>query len=217
MAAVVIVAVIELIDFASLRRLYRVQTGRLARIYRYAARADFVGALAAMLGVLLFETLPGLIIGITVSIVLLLMRSSRPHVTPLRRLPATGDWVDAREHPELSAPDGVIVVRVESSLYFANSDFVRAQIRALPDQATTLVVIDGRTSPSIDVSAVDMLVQLREDLRRQGVELVLAQEAGQVRDVLSHVSDHGEPAIFPTVDEVIRDHPRVSAAGDGDR
>ena len=90
LAAVVIVAVIELIDFASLRRLYRVQTGRLARIYRYAARADFVGALAAMLGVLLFETLPGLIIGIVVSIVLLLMRSSRPHVTPLRRLPATG-------------------------------------------------------------------------------------------------------------------------------
>jgi sulfate permease, SulP family len=217
LAAVVIVAVIELIDFASLRRLYRVQTGRLARIYRYAARADFVGALAAMLGVLLFETLPGLIIGIVVSIVLLLMRSSRPHVTPLRRLPDTGDWVDAREHPELSAPDGVIVVRVESSLYFANSDYVRAQIRALPDHATTLVVIDGRTSPSIDVSAVDMLVQLREDLRRQGVELVLAQEVGQVRDVLSQASDHGEPAIFPTVDEVIRDHPRVSAAGDSDR
>jgi sulfate permease, SulP family len=217
LAAVVIVAVIELIDFASLRRLYRVQTGRLARIYRYAARADFVGALAAMLGVLLFETLPGLIIGIVVSIVLLLMRSSRPHVTPLRRLPATGDWVDAREHPELSAPDGVIVVRVESSLYFANSDYVRAAIRALPDHDTTLVVIDGRTSPSIDVSAVDMLVQLREDLRRRGVELVLAQEVGQVRDVLSHASDHGEPAIFPTVDEVIRDHPHVSAAGDGDR
>jgi SulP family sulfate permease len=217
LAAVVIVAVIELIDFASLRRLYRVQTGRLARIYRYAARADFVGALAAMLGVLLFETLPGLIIGIVVSIVLLLMRSSRPHVTPLRRLPDTGDWVDARGHPELSAPDGVVVVRVESSLYFANSDYVRAQIRALPDQDTTLVVIDGRTSPSIDVSAVDMLVQLREDLRRRGVELVLAQEVGQVRDVLSHASDHGEPAIFPTVDEVIRDHPRVSATGDGDR
>ena len=52
-----------------------------------------------------------------------------------------------------------------------------------------------------------MLVQLREDLRREDVELVLAQEVGQVRDVLSHASDHGEPAIFPSVDEVIRDHP----------
>ncbi len=170
-----------------------------------------------MFGVLLFETLPGLIIGIIVSIVLLLMRSSRPHVTPLRRLPESGDWVDARGHPELEAPEGVVVLRVESSLFFANADYVREQIRALPDDATTLVVIDGRTSPSIDVSAVDMLGQLREDLRRQGVELVLAQEVGQVRDVLSHASDHGEPAIFPTVDEVIREHPHVSTAGDGDR
>jgi MFS superfamily sulfate permease-like transporter len=218
LAAIVVVAVIELIDVASLRRLYRVQTGRLARIYRYASRADFVGAVAALLGVLLFETLPGLIIGIVVSIVLLLARSSRPRVTELRRQPGpTGSWVDALGHPDLSASEGVVVVRVESSLYFANADYVREQIRALPEHATALVVIDGRTSPSIDVSAVDMLVQLREDLRRQGVELVLAQEVGQVRDVLSRASDDGEPAIFPTVDEVVRDHPRVPTTGDGER
>ena len=43
---------------------------------------------------------------------------------------------------------------------------------------------------------------------------MLAQEVGQVRDVLSHASDDGEPAIFPTVDEVIRDHPRVSTTVD---
>jgi len=216
LAAVVIVAVIELIDFASLRSLYRVQTGRLARIYRYASRADFVAAVATMFGVLLFETLPGLIIGILVSLILLLARTSRPHVTQLRRLPGTGDnWVDARGHPELSDPEGVIVVRVEAPLFFGNSDYVREQIRALPDSTTTLVVVDGRTSPSIDVSGVDMLVQLRSDLRRQGVELALAQEVGQVRDVLRYASEHGEPAIFPTVDDVIRDHPRGSATGDG--
>ncbi|WP_244927961.1 SulP family inorganic anion transporter [Nocardioides sp. W7] len=207
LAAVVIIAVIELIDLASLRRLYRVQTGRLARIYRYASRADFVAALAAMFGVLLFETLPGLIIGIFVSLVLLLARTSRPHVTQLRRLPGEGDnWVDARGRPELAGPDGVVVVRVEASLCFANADYVQDQIRALVDGTTTLVVVDGRTSPAIDVSAVDMLVQLKADLARQGVDLVLAQEVGQVRDVLRRASDHGEPAIFPTVDEVIRDH-----------
>jgi MFS superfamily sulfate permease-like transporter len=218
LAAVVIVAVIELIDYASLRRLYRVQTGRLARIYRYASRADFLGAVAALLGVLLFETLPGLIIGILVSLVLLLARTSRPHVTRLRRLPGDGDtWVDARGHPELRDPEGVIVVRIEASLFFANSDYVRESIRAMPNSSTTLIVVDGRTSPSIDVSAVDMLVQLRAELRRKGVELALAQEVGQVRDVLRHASESGEPAIFPTVDDVIRDHHHGSATGDEDR
>jgi MFS superfamily sulfate permease-like transporter len=218
LAAIVIVAVLELIDFASLRRLYRVQTGRLARIYRYASRADFVGALAAMFGVLFFETLPGLIIGILVSLILLLARSSRPHVTPLRRLPGAGDdWVDARSHPELDDTEGVVVVRIEASLFFANADYVREQIRTLPSDTTTLVVIDGRTSPAIDVSAVDMLVQLKDELRRKGVDLVLAQEVGQVRDVLSHASEHGEPAIFPTVDDVIRDHAREPSTEEGGR
>ena len=64
LSAVVIAAVIELVDFPALRRLYRVWTDRLGSIYGFAARADFAAAIAAMLGVLIFDTLPGLVIGI---------------------------------------------------------------------------------------------------------------------------------------------------------
>ena len=63
LAAVVIAAVVELVDFAALRDFYRLYTVRLGRIYGTAARPDFIAAVAAMLGVLLFDTLPGLIIG----------------------------------------------------------------------------------------------------------------------------------------------------------
>ena len=90
LAAVVIAAVIELVDVASLRRLYRVQTGRLASIYHLTSRADFIAAVAAMMGVLIFDTLPGLVIGIVVSLTLLIARTSRPHVAsprPRARLP----------------------------------------------------------------------------------------------------------------------------------
>jgi hypothetical protein len=58
LAAVVIAAVVELVDISSLRRLYRVWTARLGSIYNFAARADFAAAFAAMLGVLVFDTLP---------------------------------------------------------------------------------------------------------------------------------------------------------------
>ena len=64
LAAVVIAAVIELVDVPALVRLYRVWTSRLGTIYGRAARPDFVAAIAAMLGVLIFDTLPGLFIGI---------------------------------------------------------------------------------------------------------------------------------------------------------
>ena len=64
LAAVVIAAVIELVDIPALVRLYRVWTTRLGKIYGPAARADFIAAVAALLGVLVFDTLPGLFIGI---------------------------------------------------------------------------------------------------------------------------------------------------------
>ena len=90
LSAVVIAAVIELVDFPALRRLYRVWTDRLGSIYGFAARPDFAAAIAAMLGVLIFDTLPGLVIGIGVSILLLLYRVSRPHVATLAKLHGTG-------------------------------------------------------------------------------------------------------------------------------
>ena len=87
LAAVVVAAVIELVDVASLRRLWRVRTGRLASVYKLTSRVDFVAAAATLLGVLLFETLPGLVIGIGVSLALLIARTSRPHIAVLVPVP----------------------------------------------------------------------------------------------------------------------------------
>jgi sulfate permease, SulP family len=76
LAAVVIAALIELVDIPALRRLYRMHSSGLDRIYGIAARADFIAASAALLGVLIFDTLPGLFIGIGVSFMLLLERQA---------------------------------------------------------------------------------------------------------------------------------------------
>ena len=86
-----VAAVIELVDIASLRRLWRVRTGRLASVYRLTSRIDFVAAAATLLGVLLFETLPGLVIGIGVSLALLIARTSRPHIAVLVPVPQPED------------------------------------------------------------------------------------------------------------------------------
>ncbi len=78
LAAVVIAAVIDLVDVPTLVRLYRFHARGAGSIYSVAARPDFVGAVAALAGVLIFDTLPGLFIGIGVSLLLLLYRTSRP-------------------------------------------------------------------------------------------------------------------------------------------
>ena len=64
-------------------------------------------------------------------------------------------------------------------------------------------MLDGSSSPSIDVTAAGMLTQLREDVRRLGGELVLSDNIGQVRDVMGDVEECGEPPMFATLDEAL--------------
>ena len=203
LAAVVIVAVVELVDVAALRALYAVWTRRLGSIYGPAARADFAAAVATLLGVLVFDTLPGLFIGIAVSLVLLLYRASRPYVAVLARTPSApgpGMWVDVARSPHGTPTPGVLVARVESGLFFANADHVRERLRALAaEHEARAVVLDAETVPFVDVTAAAMLRQLNADLERDGIRLLVARDVGQVRDVLAHTS--GPSPTYRTLDE----------------
>ena len=204
LAAIVIAAVIELVDIPALIRLYRIYTGRGERHFALAARADFVAALAAMLGVLVFDTLPGLFIGIGVSLLLLLYRASRPHVAELGAVPGTeGQWGDRARHPENRPSPGVVVLRVDGGLFFANADPVRRRVRqAAAREGVHAIVLDAETIPYVDVTAAEMLAGLAEDLERIGVELVLARDIGPVRDVLRRADVEVE-RVYPTVAEAV--------------
>jgi SulP family sulfate permease len=204
LAAVVIAALIELVDIPSLVNLYRAYTKGLGRIYGFAARPDFIAAVAAILGVLVFDTLPGLVIGIVVSVLLLLYRASIPHVAVLAQASGgDGAFVDAKRDPEAAEVPGVAILRVESSLFFANADAVRDQIRAhAADEHVRAVVMDAETVPTIDVTAGAMLLQLGRELRTQGKRLVLAREIGQVRDAMDHTGSGSAVSVlehYPTV------------------
>lgn len=202
LSAVVIAAVIELVDIRALRRLYGVWTERLGNIYGYAARADFAAALAAMVGVLLFDTLPGLVIGIGVSMLLLLYRASRPHVAALAKEGSL--WVDAERHPGLPTAPHVVVVRVEAGLFFANAEHVKDRIEDLCADDTRVVVLDAETSPFVDVTAAQMLGQLRSVLARRGIELRVAHDIGQFRDTLRLSGSDATPVnLYATVQDAL--------------
>lgn len=207
LAAIVIAALIELVDIRSLVALYRTYTARLGSIYGVAARPDFIAAVAALAGVLVFDTLPGLFIGIGVSLLLLVYRTSKPNVATLGRLPGSGAWVDIERHPEASPPAGVAVLRVESGLYFANAEHVRSRVRqAAATPGTTAVIIDAATIPVVDVTAAKTLAEAAEELSGSGVTLAIAREIGQVRDLLG---GDATLQIYTDLDEAI------AAAGHG--
>lgn len=201
LAGVVIAAMVELVDIHSLVALYRVFTRRLGQAYGVAARPDVTAAIAAMLGVLAFDTLAGLFIGIGVSLLLLLYRSSRPVISELGQAPGNGHFTALDRHADSRRIPGIIVLRVETGIYFANAERIRSTVREAADrEGATAVVIDAETVPFVDVSAVRMLDDLAEELESLGVRLLLARDVGQVRDVLRTAEARAElRRVHPTV------------------
>ena len=214
LAAVVIAAVIELVDIGALVTLHRVWSVRLGDAYGPAARPDFLAAVAALLGVLVFDTLPGLFIGIAVSLVLLLYRASRPRVAVLGRVPGTDDeYSDVRGRPDNQLPDHATILRVESGLFFANADVVRAALRRhATEDHVDAIVLDAESMPFVDISAARMLSDTAAELRERGVTLMLVHDVGQVRDVLSAVvgEDPELQTVYPTIAQALA---KVGRAG----
>ncbi len=211
LAAIVIAALIELVDFESLARYYRVASRSWQAHLGPAARPDFVAALAAMFGVLIFDTLPGLFIGIGVSVVLLVYRSSRPHVAELGEVVGvSGTFADIERSAPTHRVDGVGIVRIEGPIYFSNAEYVRQHVRSVANRpGIVAVVIDGGTVSYVDVTAAQMLSELSSDLRRTGVMLAMAQEVGQVRDVLRLNNPDTPLEVYPSL------HTAVAAVAPG--
>ncbi len=217
LSAVVIVAVVDLVDVPSLAGYYRAFAGRSATPFSLAARPDFIAAIAALAGVLVFGILAGLFIGIGVSLLLLIYRASRPHIARLGRAPGSDQYTDVHRHPENVLPEGVVVLRVESPLFFANADVVRSAARAAArEEGVHAVVIDAETVPTIDITAAHMLHELHDELAAEGVRLVVAREVGRVHDVLLRTADDQDPAltsVFATVAKAVRAVDRERADG----
>src|SRR5262249_52933294 len=111
--------------------------------------------------VLLLGILQGILLAVLASIVLLLMRASRPHVAFLGRIPGTNSYSDFARHPENEPLPGTIAFRPEVSLLYVNADAVleavlnRLRTAAPPD--TRLVVCDLSASPTLDLAGSRML------------------------------------------------------------
>ena len=149
--------------------------------------------------------MPGLFIGIAVSLLLLLYRASTPNVAVLGRVPGTVDqYGDVARHSENTELPGIVVLRPESGLFFANADAVRDRIRLhARAPGTRAVILDAESMPYIDVTAATMLSEVNGDLEREGVKLVVARDIGQVRDLLRQTGDLGTLATYPTVQEAV--------------
>jgi SulP family sulfate permease len=164
LAAVVIVTSVGLIDAGDFAAIRRVRT------------VEFRWAVAAMLGVIVLGTLRGIVAAIVLSMVNLLRQANDPPVHVLVRKPGT-DVFRPRTvaHPDDEAFDGVIVLRPEGRIYFANAQRIADKILAhVEPDASRVVVLDLGAVPDIEYTGLKTLAELEASLRRGGRELRVA-------------------------------------------
>ncbi|WIX02129.1 sulfate permease [Pseudomonas sp. AR5] len=173
LAATIIVAVLSLVDLGSLKRTWQY------------SRQDGTAQLATLLGVLLIGVEAGILIGVGLSLLLFLYRTSRPHVAVVGLVPGSEHFRNVQRFDVIEAPS-VLSLRVDESLYFPNARFLEERISELiasrPQVRHLVLMCPGVNL--IDASALDSLETIAERLHTAGVQLHLSEVKGPVMDQL---------------------------------
>ncbi len=198
LAAVVIASVIGLIEWRDLQRIRRVQAW------------EFWLSIGCAAGVLLLGAIQGIVLAIVAAVIEFLWDGWRPHYAVLGRVDGVDGFHDVRRHPEARRTDGLVLLRWDAPLFFANAEWfervVRETLAASPSPVRWLVVA-AEPVTSVDITAADMLRDLDESLQQQGIELCFAEMKGPVKDKLKRFGlfdRFGQQTFFATVDDAVR-------------
>jgi len=174
LAAVVIVYSIGLIKPVEFREI------------RTVRRTEFRWALVAFAGVVLVGTLKGIIVAIIVSMVGLAYQVADPPVYVLGRKRGTNFFRPrSEEHPEDETFPGLLLLRVEGRIFFANAERIAEKIRPLIEEAQPKVVaIHLRGVPDLEYTALKMMTEGEKRQRERGVRLWLVGMNPQVLDMI---------------------------------
>jgi high affinity sulfate transporter 1 len=171
LAAVVIIASIGLFDIAELRRLWVMR------------KSEFLLAVVAILGVALVGVLEGIVIAIGLSILQFFERSWRPHSAVLGKNGKDG-YQDIDTHAEAKQLDGLLIIRWDAPLFFANANIFRDLVRRLittTEPTPHWVLITAEPMTGVDSTAADMLVDLDLELNASGRHLIFAELSPPVK------------------------------------
>jgi anti-anti-sigma factor len=173
LAAVIIDAVVfGMIDVAEFRRVWHV------------ARFDFWISVAAVIGVLSAGVLAGVVVGIVLSLGWLISVATSPPIPELGRESGTQVFRDLDEHPDDETFDGVVVLRLDSGLFFATSQALEDRVRELADRhgdALRAVVLDFEAVPYVDSQGTEQLGEIHRLVESQNATLRLARVKPPVR------------------------------------
>ncbi|CAN6483863.1 unnamed protein product [Victoria cruziana] len=170
LAAIIISAVVGLIDFEAAWLIWTID------------KLDFVACLGAFLGVLFLSVEIGLLIAVAISFAKILLHVTRPHTALLGNIPNTSIYRNIEQYPDASKTPGIVITRIDSPIYFSNSNYVRERVlRWLSDEEEKAQQMDQppiqfliiEMSPVIDIdtSGIHAIEDLYKNLQKREVQV----------------------------------------------
>lgn len=199
LASIVLVAIRGLFDLKELKHLFRVN------------KREFTIAMVALAGVIIFGILKGVLLAALITLLMLIKAASNPNVAFLGRIPGTKRYSDIKRHPDNEKVPGILITRIESSILYFNSQFVREQIwteLTADDGNIKTVILDLNSSPRVDITGARFLKRLFLDLKAKGIALKIAEARSEVRDILrvEKLEElYGHISRFVSVDDLVQE------------
>lgn len=197
LAAIVLVAIRSLFDLKEMKHLYRIN------------KQEFYVAIIALVGVLIWGILTGVLLAAIFTLLLMIKAISNPNVAFLGRIPGTKRYTDLERHPDNEIIEGVLIVRVESAILYFNveniKDEIWSKINSVSNPIKT-VILDLNSSPNVDIAGARFLKQLFIDLKARKISLKIAEARSEVRDTLrsENLEDLlGHISRFVSVDDLV--------------
>jgi SulP family sulfate permease len=196
LAAIVIISVLGLIDFTSIRLHWKVH------------RDDSITQLVTLITVLAFGVETGLITGVALSIALFVRRVSKPHIAIVGRVRNSEHFRAARRH-DVETFAHVAAIRIDESLFFANANQIENKLLKIIQRrpGTEHVLLVCSAVNMIDVSGLEMLYRINQNLKLMGITLHLSEVKGPVMAQLEAtdfiMTLHG--SVFFTTDQAMCD------------
>ncbi|CAL9106325.1 unnamed protein product [Musa textilis] len=206
LAAIIISAVLGLIDYQTAYLIWKVD------------KLDFLACMGAFFGVVFISVEIGLLIAVMISFAKILLQVTRPRTALLGNLPGTTIYRNVEQYPETIKVPGVLIVRVDSAIYFTNSNYARERIlRWLRDEEEQIkeknlpmiefLIVELSPVIDIDTSGIHAFEDLHTALQKHGVQLLLANPGAAVIQKLrssGFIEIIGRDKIFLTVGDAVK-------------
>jgi high affinity sulfate transporter 1 len=157
------------------------------RIYKYD-RAEFWVAMVALFGVITFGTLQGVIIGLILSILVLIWLASKPSIPEVGKVPETGQYRNVVSHPNAKTIPGVVILKFESALFFANETALSNRIHEIVSEKGSelkIILLDMQSVNHIDLEGSDVLHEIISELSAENKSLHLVNMQSKIKKYLS--------------------------------